>query len=385
MLIQTLALSLLPFSPVASSPVAPVSEAVPVALLDDDWLDDEWLDLDEEIEAITESLAPGLPGVISGRLIGSYAFTNEPFFFYGNDGGGEHVSGVQVRSARLRFEGGNEQWSWLISADAGGRTIDNEELTLRTARVTRHLSDLTGVTIGRFKHPITQAGMISSKYRMFFDREQNGEQTNDRELGLKLEGDYGQFHAFLSAMNSPDGVEPDMILTGRLEYDLMGEPFDRYEGAYRAPEGTHLGLAVAGVDDGTLTDGTYTAFEAELTSGGFFVGGSMVSYSEEYDEVGGLSQDNDLHELLGTPLANTTPFSVTSSFLFDDSRYEIAGRIEVFDDQMETTRTSFSFSIYHPTLGPRARILFDYSDIGSDDDAVEGNKLEMGFFLLLNE
>jgi hypothetical protein len=371
MLIQSLALSFLPI--VAS---VPASDAAP---------NDEWLDLDSEIELLADNASlPGVPVAITARLIGSYVYSSEPEFFYGSGTGDDDVSGVHIRSARLRFDGGNDRWRWQLSADAG----DNDLLTggalrLKNATLTRRLSESTDLTVGQFKHPITQAGMLSSKYRMFFDRDNNGQQTNDRELGIKLVGDYGKFHAFLAMMNSQDGVADNAVLSARIEYDLMGEPFDMYEGAWGAPEGTHFGFAFAGVDDGTVTDGVYGVAEGELTTGGFYAGASLVSYDENYDEVGGISQDQDLGEILGTSLADTSPFTATTALLWGGSRYEIAGRIEVFDDENNTSRTGVSFSIYDEELGPHSRILIDYSDVTSDDESIEGDKIEIGFIYVV--
>ena len=361
MLIHTLALGFL-----LSSPPLPV--AAPPA--------DDWLDLDAEVTTLSTALAePGLPAHISGRLIATYFMSRDPYLYTGSM---EHASGVDLRSARLVFTGGDDKWSWKLQGE-----LADGNLNLVDAWLSRHVTSSTALTMGRFKRPVTQAAMLSSSYRMFWERENIGVQTKDRDFGVKAVGDYGQFHGYVSAMNGTDGTDSSMFVSGRVEYDMAGEPFDKYEGAYGAPEGLNMGFAVAGADDGGLANGVFSVYEFEITHGGFFLGLASMNYDAGYDETGGFSNDMDLNSITGGTMAGTTPFTATSSLLFGDSHFELAGRIEVFDDDANTSRTSFSFSVYDRVLGPRSRIMVDYADVTSDNDDLRGDKLEVGYILLL--
>ncbi|MEW6073880.1 MAG: hypothetical protein AB1726_14970 [Planctomycetota bacterium] len=336
----------------------------------------DWLDLDAEIATLAADVAgPGVPAEIGGRLLVGYFISRDPYLMTGST---EHASGVDLRSARLHLRGSDGGWAWRVSGELADGSME-----LVDAWLEREIHTTTHFTLGRFKRPVLQAGMVDSEYRLFWDRGNNGAQTVDRELGLKLGGDYGQFHAIVSAMNDVDGLRDEAFLSARVEYDLLGEPFDRYEGAYGAAEGIHLGLAGAAAENGALDNGLYTAYELELTAGGFFLGADLMFFDPSYDMTGGFSNDVDLNSILGTSMADTHPLTVTTALLFGGSRYELAGRVEVFDDEDETSRTSVSFSLYDEVLGPRSRILIDYADVTSDDPTFKGDKVEIGYVFVV--
>ncbi len=365
MLIQTLALSLL----VSSTPAAAAETPSPA----------DWLDLDAEIETLAASLdAPGTPGRIGGRLMSSYFSSRDPHLW--TDFDNEHASGVILHSARLEFTGEAGEFSYVLSGDGAGGTM-----SLVDAYVEHQFSNNTSGTIGRFKQPVLQAGMVKSDKRLFWDRENNGVHTAGRDLGLKVNGDYGQFHAAVGVMNGVNSVRSKGLVSGRLEYDLLGEPFDEFEGGYRSAEGTNLGLSASIADDGGVSNGLFTAYEFEITQGGFFLGASVISYDQYFDMKGGFEEGLAVDQILGTSRANTSPFTVTSSLLFASDRYELAGRVEIFDDKMNTSRTTFSLSIYDEIFGHRSRILLDYSDVSSDERSYEGDKIEVGFVLVVGD
>ena len=228
-----------------------------------------------------------------------------------------------------------------------------------------------------------------------------------REAGFRvceIHGAHGYLiHEFLSPLSNfrTDAYGGD--LTGRMRFAIeVSEAvhaewsdeaplffrlscIDEFEGGYRSAEGTNLGLSASIADDGGVSNGLFTAYEFEITQGGFFLGASVISYDQYFDMKGGFEEGLAVDQILGTSRANTSPFTVTSSLLFASDRYELAGRVEIFDDKMNTSRTTFSLSIYDEIFGHRSRILLDYSDVSSDERSYEGDKIEVGFVLVVGD
>ncbi len=329
----------------------------------------DWLELDREIASLhTLPDDGGENGVaIHGRLRTSYVSGDE---FFG--GGVDDVSGVTLREARIELEGGVGDYGFLVSTSSTGGSF-----SLTDAYVTKDLSSTIYGTFGRFKQPFLYTGRVLTKYLLFFDRTITGAQSSGRDLGAMLTGDFQAFHWILALQNGEDGALSDSLYLAHGRFDVLGHPFDMYEGSYDAMAGLNLGVGVSWAADDGLDNGMKTGVEAELSTGPFYVLVDAIAYDEEYDDPVAPA-DPDL--VLGTSLADTNPYSVTVAYLLGDQQYELAMRFESFDDTSDTNRLSFGLNWY-TELGHLAKWQLDYSELSSDSSALEGNRVELGLAL----
>jgi hypothetical protein len=119
----------------------------------------------------------------------------------------------------------------------------------------------------------------------------------------------------------------------------MGTGVGKIEGAYGAGDDTNLSVGAAIADEGSLDDGLLWSIDAAFAQGPFSVAGEMVDFDSGTAGTGfGLNA-------IGTPLADTTPWSATISYMFTDM-YELAVRYQDLDDDDSTTSYGASVNRY---------------------------------------
>lgn len=335
--------------------------------------DEAWLDLDREINALATSFArEGEAGLSwSAYIITTYVNTSDAVF----SGGPEDLSGIVLRRARIDARGGVGDLGFKISTG-----LENGEAELLDAYVSHQLCGNSRILVGRFRQPLFSTGLRSTKFNLFYEREFNGAENNARDLGVQLRGDLMRFHWWVALQNGFDSQADSALMTGRLEYDLVGNPFNPYEGAWMAPEGMNAGLAIAGAEDGGIENGSVGAAEVELSRGPLYFGVTVASYDEFYDQTAGFADGRDPDALLGQNLADRNPFSFTISYLFSE-RYEWAVRYESLEDDQNTGRFSAALHRYDPEFGPLSQWALNWVNLSSDDPTLEGSRFELGVTL----
>lgn len=329
----------------------------------------DWLELDREIAGLGALSAQGGAAVeLHGRLRTSAVTADEVF-----GGATDDVSGFDIREARIELEGTVGDYDFVVSTSSTGGA-----LSLTDAYVATDLTGSVGLAVGRFKQPFLYTGRLETKHLLFLDRTQNGEQTSVRDVGALVRGDFDAFHWILSAQNGVNGPFADSLYLAHARYDVLGNPFDQYEGAFGAEEGIHLGIGGSVAVDGGLENGTKVGGEIELTQGPFYVHADAVAYDEEYDDPN-LPLEPDL--FLGTPLSDTNPYSVTLAYLLGNEEVELALRYESFDDDEDTSRFMVGVNWYTQGLGHEAKWQLGYTEVSSDLDALEGDRIELGLAL----
>lgn len=337
----------------------------------------DWLDLDREITSLASVLAQddgALAPSWGGYLRIAYGLSDDEFF---SGAPGADVSGFDLRSVRLVGRGEVGDYRYVVSFDGEDGTF-----SIRDAYASWSCSESIELSMGRFKRPLLYAGNVSSSRLLFLDRTNNGAQNDTRDVGVRVDGDFGQFGWLVAVQNGEDGgQQDDMQITGRIEYDAIGDAFDRWEGAYMAPEGMNLGFAVAVADDMAVTNGTRTAGEVEMTTGSFYLRADVVVHDEEYDLPSGTPGGFDPDEVVGTNKADTNPYGVLLSYLFGESEYELLAGYDSLDDPANTGRVRVGLNWYQDGLGHKRKWTFSYSDFSSDDDLLEGDIWEVGLTL----
>ena len=331
----------------------------------------DWLELDREITNLHRSILAqddnnlrfGLDLIVSG------ATSDDPFYQIA----GDDLAGFQLRRARLTARGNVGNASYKISGELSSGT-----LTLRDAYASWKLSDASTTRFGRYKTPLLWGGFSSAFYELFHDKTITSGQNDDRQIGVYWNHSIGQWSWILNAQNGVDGQSDDLFFVGRIQYDVLGDTaFGKYHGAYGYDDHVQLSVAVSAADDQGIDDGTLTAAEVGLVTNGFSLRADAVQYDEDYDDPLALL---DPDEILGTSKADTSPFTVTGTYLFGNSRWELIGRLEEFDDDMDTSRASGGL-IYYSEAGPEGRWAFLVQDMSSDDPLMEGTRIELSFSL----
>ncbi|MEM7309058.1 MAG: hypothetical protein AAF682_20410 [Planctomycetota bacterium] len=331
----------------------------------------EWLKLDRELQGMTSALSAqdetgpnfGLEMVITQQYSEDDVFSS----------GGKDLSGTVLRRARLLFSGSVGDTNYFISGEMSDGTME-----LVDAYASWNVSEASTLYFGQYKGPLLWSGRSNRFYDRFLDLPITGDETDDRTPGIMFESGLGSFRWLLSAQNGADGTGDDFRLIGRAEWDVIGDgAFGRDHGAYGYSEGTQLTVGVGFLDDGAVSDGSAVAGDVGLVVDGLSVRADMVQYAEDYDATSGLDFDN----ILGTTKADTTPATVTVGYLFGEDEWELLARWEEFDDSLDSSRSSVGLVWYTP-FGPAGRWSLLYQDVGSDADALEGARFELGFSLL---
>jgi phosphate-selective porin len=293
--------------------------------------DTGWSGLDQEINNLSASLAQQTSTApkVSGFIIVSVDYID------GEDiGAAEDILGVRIRQGRIQIDGSpghdyNYRLSFDIAQDAVGQAV---AAVLKDAYVDWKVTDGVRGRLGQYKLPAVRSGLISDSKLLFLQRTLIGDRLGGREPGAMVSGQFDMLNFWINAQNeqsAKSGVgdlnSEDMVFTGRVTADIMGDGVAMQEGAYGA--GDAMGLVVGGVvgDDGNVDKGVFWALEAALTSGPFSVAAEMADFD--------------------TGLGDNTPWDATASFLINDM-YEVAVRYEDFDDAANTNKITGGVNRY---------------------------------------
>jgi len=319
-----------------------------------------WLQLDSEIASLNSSLAAD-GGASVGGFLRSYYDSNSD----------ANVGGWRFEQLRLNFDGRVEDMKWRVSIELGSGTAK-----LQDAFVKWKLTDLLGITWGQFKRPNLYAFNVGGGHRLMILPTMNVA-NQKREAGAMLNGNVldDSGHWFLAAFNGTDGTGDDLHLQARAAYDFLGKGgFLQYEGAVDAPENMAGSVALAYADDqDPLTGGTSVSADAVVTGKRMYFHAEVIDYDKDFmglDKV-----------LVTVPLANTTTLALTASYLVAEDM-EVAVRHEDWDDADNSTRLTLGFNFYQ-VLQHRAKWSINYTDLTSDDPALEAQVFSAGLTLNL--
>lgn len=316
--------------------------------------DNEWLDLDQELE----SLSAGSFFQNNGPNLGGYLFTS-----YRNSGdipggGGNDLGGFDIDRFRVELTGDRAGYDYKASFDVASGVA-----TIRDAYVNAPLGENISARFGRFKQPFLRSGLLSSSRLFFHDmRTQSGSVFSGRDNGLMLHGDFDMVHWYVAAQNGADSVGDDLLLTGRLEANLVGETgVPGHEGAYGAGDETNVTVGLSIADESFLDNGTHFALEAAATSGPFSIQAEIVDYDED---IPFLDPILATYGAAGQAVGDTTPFSVTATYMFTED-WEAGVRFEDADNDDDTSR--IMVGVQHYVDGHNLKWNVTYETIDTDN------------------
>lgn len=319
----------------------------------------EWPELDRELEALSTTIQTQTtsPFKLSGWVGAAWDTSGDITFDV--DGVQRDFSGFDIRTARLRAEGDVRNYGYRLEFDFGSNVdgtggvngvLNNtlytstpdlaaEVASLQDPSYDAKLLDAWGavtvaesfkVTMGRFRQPFTQSGLVDRNRTLFIDRTVLGDRYAVRDEGAMLSGKFSMVGWYLAAQNGLDDRADEYLFTGRVTVDILGEGAG-YNAmtAYGAPEGTNVTVAAAFGSEGAVDQGDQFGGEVYLTSGPFFLGGEIVSLDD------GLAGN-------GT---TATPWDIIAAYLIAN-QYEIAIGWQEFDRSLSTTDPTASDRAY---------------------------------------
>lgn len=331
---------------------------------------DEWAQIDQELVGLS-ALVPSDGGLTIGGYVHSHYESSDDEAFTGAPGA--DTGGWRFRAVRLEAKGSiGDEYDYKVSADG-----KNGELQLKDAYADWHVGDDFDLRWGQFKEPVSHAGLTSGSRQLFVGRTSLGGINKHRGQGVMLHGGSDLFEWAVAAQNGDDGAADEYQLTARVIYNPVGDgAFGKYQGAFGYGGETNLSFGLSWQDDGSnagvsTSAGDYWYLETGATMDNFAVYAEISDVDDDYDgPKGGVEPLEDL-------VADTTPWSLTLSYLFGDDEFEAAARYENADDSADTTRVSAGLNWYS-THGHDLKWQVNFLSQESDDSSLDGNNVLIG-------
>lgn len=369
----------------------------------------DWLALDEQLESMASSLQSGGGGVDVGAVVRTYYRHSSDF----EDPGGGDVGGFTLENARLYAQGAYGSFDWRFSfgfaevpfeADdptanaspvlgAGAVPLDAPpvdqrlEAELLDAYARWRLTDLFAIQFGNLNARDSFSGGVDPQGLLFPQRTFLGQLNHEWDLGLQVEGGYGDpeqpsIEWSFAVLNGDDGTQDDLDLRARVDIQVAGKGGSMVEGAL-APDGQLGGsLGLFWSDDGDI--------------GQTGVGGTIwgADYRASYGALGFVAEYARFDADAATAAAQTLFFSdapasaedvdywsVTGSALLGEG-FEVAARWEDIGISTDDTRLTLGLNYYMANHDLKWQLA--WVDLGSDDPARDGSVWQLGLTAALN-
>lgn len=305
---------------------------------------DDWSTLDQEVEALTSSLSAtpqnGGPQMF-GRIRMMYVSASDtPAFFVGDDTGD-----FNVRDARFGVQGSRGDYSYKVQVDFA----DNDALVLGQfgELLDAYLEFPIGGNVtgrfGQFKAGFARSALVSSGVLAFTDRSGIGALFSDRNEGIQVGGEFDQLTWTVGAQDGTDLDGDDIMITGRVAFDVLGSGKDLAEGAYGGPDAPAATAAIGFYDDGGLSDGDGFILEFHGGTNVYSFGADILDIGDMITVANGTATDG-LHGI--TLVADSTPFSVYGSYMFQPDTWEVALRYQDYDNTFDETKIDLAVNNY---------------------------------------
>jgi len=330
---------------------------------------EDWMTLDREIESLASGMAQGGSGfTVDGWIKSSYASSSD-VTIAGNDLGGFSLDSIRANldgslgdfNVHVALEGSNDPGFGYFGSVGNASSVG-----VIDAYSTFNITEQVGVQVGFFRPPFLNDSLRDENEFLFIDRTVQGDVWAFRDQGALFSFMFDQFSAWLGAQNGFDAQGDDLVLTGRVEFNAMGQGQASTEGAYGSADENNLNLGAAYYDDDNVTDGSAISVDADFSRGPLYAAASLVDY------------DDGLAALI-SPLAGETPWDITVSYMFAPDEWEIAARWEDLDDSQDSTMLSLGVNYY--VEGHDMKWQLNYSTIDSDNSSNEVDVLAVAMLV----
>lgn len=316
----------------------------------------DYSSFDKDIEALVSGQVAAAGPHIAGYLQVLYQNSGDIMV------GGNDLGGFDIPRARVSFTGEHGEYGYKVQVDAA-RSTD----ILLDAYIDIPVSNVSA-RAGMFKAGISRGGQLSSSKLFFINRSQIADLFDNRDTGVMLSGDFDQLGWMLTLHNGGDMQGDELRVSGRIEFDVMGNGIGNVEGAFGGPDEMTGTVALALYDDGSVNDGTGTLVEAHMATGEFSFGAEILD-----SDAGGVAGAP------GTPSAaaftgDGTAFSVYGTYMLTPDQWELGIRFQDFDDAADTTQIDVGVNRYIDGHG--LKYSFGYTTTSSDTAAFEVDILQ---------
>jgi hypothetical protein len=319
----------------------------------------EWLSLDRELEARLASRRVQTTQAfeVHGYVRINLTHTDDIDIAPPDDG----LTGFLFDNIRVYMFGDIAGYGIFLQLAAANATIE-----VLDAFVYRHFNEHITGTLGQFKSPFLWSGMLEPNRLLFIPYTASGSIWSERDLGVQANGQEGRFRWWAAYQNGSDGAADRGKVTGRLAVHALGDDYTQerlVEGALGAPEGTNLEIGLGLSDDDSVED-----------DGGDAIGGDLVfTLDRIYFHAEVLSNPDDPD--LGFR-ANSSPVSVTASYLLVPDKYEVAARYENLRDTAETDGYFIGVNRYF--VGHDVKLQVNFADIDASSPGSDTQTISVG-------
>lgn len=329
----------------------------------------DWSSLDQQIEALTTSLAVqgnGGPS-ISGRIRTYYVNSGDVVGGLDSDGEENDLGAFAVADARMALTGSTGDYDYKLQVDFA------DEPELLDGYVTFPIGGQVKGRMGQFKANLSRSALVSSGKLVFIDRNVVGNLFSMRDAGFLLSGEFDALDWGITIQNGGDGGGDEYFIVGKVSFDVLGDGKDLVEGSYGGTDEPAGTVGVAFYDDGATEDGDGTLFEAAF-------GTNVYSFGLDFVDIGdGLYTGNGSPFVAlgaGALQADSTPFSIFGTYMLQPDAWEVALRYQDLDNDNDEDKIDISISNYID--GHNLKWQLQYATTSSDDEDNEVDSIWLG-------
>lgn len=341
----------------------------------------DWSTLDQEVEALTSSLAlqNGEGMNMFGRIRTYYVNASdvqEPEFDDdGNIVGFEEsdIGGFNVTDARWGVTGARGDYGYKLQVDFA------DGFVLLDAYADFPIGGAVKGRFGQFKPYISQNALISSGKLAFVDRNVVSALFTGREEGIAITGEFEMIDVALTLQDGEDGDADELLWAVRVAANLMGEGRDMVEGSVGGSEEPTASAGVAFFEDGTLDDGQGILFDIQAGTDVYSFGADVLSTDDEGIGLSNASRG----DMVQLPLydVDSSPFSVFGTYMLQPGTWELGVRFGDFDNELDENKIDVSINNYID--GHNLKWTVQFSTVDSDESERETDaffvQLQVGF------
>ena len=285
-----------------------------------------------------------------------------------------HYRAVAVDAARIYFDRSDGTTATRLSVDFASGSASLFDAWARFL-----LTEGANLHVGQFRTPFLRTAQIEANHNLFILPTRNSLFYRVRDgsrQGAMLSVEKGLLRWDMAVQNGFDQTVDNLLLSSRMELDLLGEGLGDIEGAYGAPVEPQLTAGIAYSNDESGEEGVAMAADLALTMSRFYLQIETVSYEAGYTT---LDLDAGHIEDANAGRGDTNPISVTCSHLSPGDLWEVGGRYERFDDVLGRELVTIGFNRYFQGHDTKLQVNFASENSSGDDADIFGIGLTLSF------
>ncbi len=285
-------------------------------------------------------------------------------------------SAFAVDNARIYLDGNHGPAAVRLSADFASGSA-----TLLDAFARLVVTDGALLHVGQFRTPFLATAQVEANRNLFILPTRNSlfyRVRDESRQGAMLSIEHGPLHWNVAAQNGFDLTLDDLLISSRLELDLVGEGMGDTEGAYGAPVEPRMTAGVAYSNDEAGDDGMATAADVAFSMARFYAQLEVVDYEADYTALD-VAAGHILPTELDAGRGDTTPISLTCSHMLPGDDWEAGVRFEIFDDVLDRELLTLGANYYVSGHDAKLQVNFSTESSNGDDADLFGIGLTLSF------